>query len=129
MLSRQPLILVVEDHDDSRAMLVLFLQMKGCDVIAAGDGRHVMALARTAVPDLILMDIDLPFVDGWQATASLKAEEKTRHIPVVAVSGNCDDPALKRKALRAGCEDCIGKPVDFDRLSQTLAGFLFRSSA
>jgi two-component system cell cycle response regulator DivK len=129
MLSRQPLILVVEDHEDSRAMLVAFLQMKGCQVIEAADGLHVTDFARTAVPDLILMDLDLPFVDGWQATLSLKADKTTRHIPVVAVSGNCTDPALKQKALRAGCEDCIGKPVDFDRLSKTLAGFLFRSAA
>lgn len=74
MLSRKPVILVVEDYEDSRAMLVVFLQMKGYDVIEAADARHITELARTALPDLILLDLHLPVVDGWQATASLKAD-------------------------------------------------------
>ena len=129
MLSRKPIILVAEDNEDVREMLVEFLRMKGYHVIEAADGRYVVDLARTALPDLILLDLAMPFVDGWQATASLKAEGTTRHIPVVAVSSNCTNPALKQKALQAGCEDCLGKPVDFDRLSKTLAGFLYRSAA
>jgi CheY-like chemotaxis protein len=128
-LSRKPLILVVEDHDDSRAMLVEFLRMKGYHVMEAADGRYVADLARSALPDLILLDLDLPFVNGWQVTAFLKVDRTTRHIPVVAVSGNCADFRLKQEALRAGCEDCLCKPVDFDRLSKTLAGFLSRSAA
>ena len=128
-MSRKPLVMVVEDHDDSRAMMVAFLEIKGCDVMEAPDGQNVVTLARTALPDLILLDLDLPVVDGWQTAALLKEEHATRDIPVVAVSGNCQNLQLKQKALRAGCDGCIGKPVDFGRLSKILEGFLFPFAA
>jgi CheY-like chemotaxis protein len=108
-------ILLVEDNEMNRDMLSRRLERKGYHVIVAPDGRQGIAAALTHAPDLILMDMSLPEIDGWEATRRLKAEQSTRHIPVIALTAH----ALvsdRVKALEAGCDDYETKPIEFERL-------------
>lgn len=108
-------ILYVEDNEDNIYMLSNRLSRKGFKVIVATDGEQGVDLARSEAPALILMDLTLPVVDGWEATRRLKAASETRDIPVIALSAHAmsDD---REKALAAGCDDFDTKPVDFKRL-------------
>jgi CheY-like chemotaxis protein len=109
------LILIVEDNELNRDMLRRRLERRGFDVAVAGDGEAAVAAVREQRPDLVLMDMSLPEVDGWEATRRLKADEETRAIPVVALTAHAmhDD---RERALAAGCDDYATKPVDFDAL-------------
>lgn len=108
-------ILYVEDNEDNIYMLSNRLSRKGFEVIVATDGEQGVELARSEAPALILMDLTLPVVDGWEATRRLKAASETRDIPVIALTAHAmsDD---REKALAAGCDDFDTKPVDFKRL-------------
>ena len=108
-------ILLVEDNEMNRDMLSKRLQRRGYEVVVAVDGREGLELARSAAPDLILMDMSLPVVDGWEAARRLKAAPETRAIPVIALSAHAmsDD---RDKALEAGCDDYDTKPVELPRL-------------
>lgn len=108
-------ILYVEDNEDNIYMLSNRLARKGYEVIVATDGEQGVDLARSEAPALILMDLTLPVVDGWEATRRLKAASETRDIPVIALTAHAmsDD---REKALAAGCDDFDTKPVDFKRL-------------
>lgn len=108
-------ILLVEDNELNRDMLSTRLQRKGYDVIVAVDGREGIHLAHTVSPHLILMDLSLPIVNGWEATQQLKAHLKTQDIPIIALTAHAM-VGDREKALQAGCDDYDTKPVEFSRL-------------
>jgi CheY-like chemotaxis protein len=108
-------ILYVEDNDDNIYMLSARLERKGYEVVVAADGEQGVALARSEAPALILMDLSLPVIDGWEATRRLKALAETRDIPVIALSSHAM-AGDREAALAAGCDDFDTKPVDFHRL-------------
>jgi two-component system cell cycle response regulator DivK len=118
-----PRILLVEDNEMNRDMLSRRLQRKGYSVLIAHDGEQGLAKACSEIPDLILMDISLPFIDGYEVTRRLKANPRTRHIPVIALTAH----ALltdRDRALNAGCDDYDTKPVDFTRLTEKIENLL-----
>jgi two-component system cell cycle response regulator DivK len=108
-------ILYVEDNDDNVYMLKNRLTRAGFTVLIATDGTQGVAIATSEQPDLILMDLTLPDIDGWEATRRLKADPATKHIPVVALTANAME-GDREKALAAGCEDFDTKPVELPRL-------------
>ena len=108
-------ILYVEDNEDNVYMLSRRLGRKGFDIIVAGDGAEAVAMARSERPDLILMDLSLPVLDGWAATEQLKTAPETSHIPVIALTAHAM-AGDREKALAAGCDDFDTKPVDLERL-------------
>jgi two-component system cell cycle response regulator DivK len=119
-------ILYVEDNDDNVYMLKMRLEMiDGFEVLVAENGEVGCATALAELPDLILMDLDLPVVDGWEATRRLKVNAVTRGIPIIALTAHAMSGS-RDKALTAGCDEFDTKPVDFDRLlgkiNQLLAG-------
>lgn len=116
-------ILLVEDNDMNQDMLSRFLVLFGFDVVVAGDGFRGIELAQSEAPDLILMDMSLPELDGWEVTRRLKKAESTRAIPIMGLTAHAMS-GDKEKALQAGCDDYETKPVDFARLLKKLDGFL-----
>jgi two-component system cell cycle response regulator DivK len=104
-----PLILVVDDYDDAREMYAEYLQFCGFRVAEARNGNEALDRAFTLKPDLILMDLSLPGMDGWEATRQLKADDRTRNIPVVALTGHALAGASEG-AKRAGCDSFVTKP-------------------
>ena len=108
-------ILYVEDNEDNIYMLSTRLKRKGYEVIVATNGEEGVVLARSDAPALILMDLSLPVLDGWEATRRLKALVETRHIPVIAISSHAM-AGDREAALAAGCDDFDTKPVEFARL-------------
>ena len=108
-------ILYVEDNDDNIYMLERRLKRAGFTVLIARDGAEGVTMAGAELPDLILMDMGLPVVDGWEATRQIKAAEQTKHIPVIALTANAMS-GDREKALAAGCDDFDTKPVELDRL-------------
>jgi CheY-like chemotaxis protein len=104
-----PLILLVEDFDDAREMYREFLEFSGFRVITARDGREALEQAREVDPDLILMDLSLPGIDGWEATRILKSDAATSHLTIVAVSAHAL-AAEGERARKAGCDGFIAKP-------------------
>ncbi|WP_445681773.1 response regulator [Radicibacter daui] len=109
------IILYVEDNPDNIYMLERRLTRRGYKVMTAPDGETGLQLARATPPDLILMDLDLPGIDGWEATRRLKAAPETAHIPVIALSAHAM-AEHRASALEAGCDDVATKPVDFPNL-------------
>ena len=110
-----PRILLVEDNEDNRDMLSRRLIRKGYDVTLAVDGGEGVALALSLCPDLILMDMSLPVLDGWEATRQIKAASETSQIPVIALTAHAMS-GDREKAVAAGCDDYDTKPVDLPRL-------------
>ena len=108
-------VLYVEDNDDNIYMLERRLNRSGFTVLIARDGAEGVAMAAAEMPDLILMDMGLPVVDGWEATRQIKAAEKTKDIPVIALTANAMS-GDREKALAAGCDDFDTKPVELERL-------------
>jgi two-component system cell cycle response regulator DivK len=108
-------ILIVEDNEMNRDMLSRRLVTRGFAVLIAVDGEEGIAVARTNMPDLILMDMSLPVVDGWEATRRLKSDDRLKHIPVIALTAHAmaND---RDKALEAGCDDYDTKPIELPRL-------------
>jgi two-component system cell cycle response regulator DivK len=104
-----PLILVVDDYQDAREMYAEYLQFSGFRVAEARNGNEALEQAFALKPDLILMDLSLPGMDGWEATRQLKSDERTRHIPVVALTGHALAGASEG-AKRAGCDSFVTKP-------------------
>jgi CheY-like chemotaxis protein len=122
-------ILYVEDNDDNVFLMKVRLEMiDGVEVLTAEDGEAGCAAAETERPDLILMDLDLPVVDGWEATRRLKANPATRSIPVVALTAHALS-GFREQALAAGCDDFDVKPVDFDRLMGKINRLLAKREA
>lgn len=120
-------ILLVEDNEMNRDMLSRRLQRKGYDVIVAADGIEGIAMAQAEMPDLILMDIDLPILDGWEATRQLKANRATSKIPVIAQTAYAM-MGDREKSLEAGCDDYMPKPVEFPELLNKIEKLLARKS-
>ncbi len=110
-----PKILLVEDNEMNRDMLSRRLERKGYQLVIAVDGSEGLALARSEAPDLILMDMSLPVVDGWEATRRLKAAPETQRIPVIALTAHAMR-GDQEKAFEAGCDDYDPKPTDLPRL-------------
>ncbi|MBL1274516.1 MAG: response regulator [Ectothiorhodospiraceae bacterium] len=108
-------VLLVEDNEMNRDMLSRRLERKGYEVVFAQDGSVAVDLAISESPALILMDMSLPVMDGWEATRRIKADPDTRDIPVIALTAHAM-AGDKEKAIEAGCEDYDTKPVDFPRL-------------
>jgi len=104
-----PLILVVDDYQDAREMYAEYLQYSGFRVAEARNGNEAVTQARSLKPDLILMDLSLPGMDGWEATRVLKADEETRNIPIVALTGHALAGASEG-ARKAGCDSFVTKP-------------------
>lgn len=118
-----PKILYVEDNDDNIFMLTSRLERNGFDVLVARDGAAGVAMAASGRPDLILMDLNLPVVDGWEATRRIKAAEETKDIPIIALSAHAM-VGDREKALTAGCNDYDVKPVNLARLLGKIKGLL-----
>lgn len=116
-------ILYIEDNDDNLFMLSRRLRRRGFDVLAARDGEAGVQSALNSLPDLILMDLVLPVMDGWEATAKLKSLPETMAIPVIAVSSHAMS-GDREKALAAGCDDYHTKPIDFERLLIAINSYL-----
>jgi two-component system cell cycle response regulator DivK len=121
-------ILYVEDNEDNVYMLKRRLERAGFEVVVASDGEQGLALAHDQRPDLILMDLSLPVLDGWQATRRLKDSEETRSIPVIALSAHAM-PGDREKALEAGCDDYDAKPVNLPSLLAKIHALLPERSA
>ena len=116
-------ILLVEDNEMNRDMLSRRLIKKGYDLVMAMDGEQAIEMARSESPDLILMDISLPGLDGWEATRRLKAMPETQAIPIIALTAHAM-AGDREKCLEAGCNDYDTKPVEFPRLLSKIQEFL-----
>jgi two-component system cell cycle response regulator DivK len=121
-------ILLVEDNEMNRDMLSRRLVRKGYEVIMALDGRQAVELAAAEHPDLILMDMSLPVIDGWEATRQVKAAPATRAIPVIALTAHAM-AGDREKAIQAGCDDYDTKPIDLPRLLEKITALLERGQA
>jgi CheY-like chemotaxis protein len=120
-------ILIVEDNEMNRDMLSRRLARRGYQIVLAVDGGEGIAAATAESPDLILMDMSLPVVDGWEATRRLKAEPLTRAIPVIGLTAHAM-AGDREKVLEAGCDDYDTKPVELPRLLQKIEMLLGRTS-
>jgi len=120
-------ILLVEDNEMNRDMLSRRLVRRGYEVVIAVDGESGLALAATESPDLILMDMSLPILDGWEASRRLKAGPSTHNIPVIALTAHAM-PSDRDRALEAGCDDYDTKPVELDRLLEKIEALLATSN-
>ena len=123
-----PTVLVVEDNEASREGLSRHLKRKGYKTLIAVDGREGVYLACAEIPDIILMDLSLPTLDGWEATRKLKSTPETRSIPVIALTAHAM-AGDREKALEAGCDDYETKPVEFTRLLAKIQSLLDKKSA
>jgi CheY-like chemotaxis protein len=122
-------VLYVEDNDDNVNMLKMRLELlDGFEVLVAEDGEVGCSKAIAEKPDVILMDLDLPVVDGWEASRRLKSNPATRDIPIIALTAHAMSGS-REKALAAGCDDFDTKPVDFDRLMHKINQLLAKSRA
>ena len=119
-------ILYVEDNEDNVALLSLRLELEGFEVLVAPDGRSGIARARSDRPDLVIMDLDLPDIDGWEATRRLRGDAATAGMPVIALSAHAM-PEHRERALQAGCDDYETKPVDFAALLAKIRRLLART--
>lgn len=116
-------ILLVEDNEMNRDMLSRRLERKGYEVVIAVDGQQAIDLAASVKPDLILMDMSLPIIDGWEATRRLKADALTKPIPIIALTAHAM-PEDERRAREAGCNDYDTKPIELPRLLEKIAALL-----
>ncbi len=116
-------MLVVEDNEMNRDMLTRRLQRRGFEVLVAVDGEQGVAIARSEAPDLILMDMSLPVLDGWEATRQIKAAPESRSIPIIALTAHAmaDD---RDRAMAAGCDDYETKPIELPRLLERIEALL-----
>lgn len=116
-------ILLVEDNEMNLDMLSRRLQRRGFEILIATDGAQGVKLAQTELPDLILMDMSLPVLDGWQATRQLKGDANTKHIPIIALTAHAI-AGDREKCLAAGCDEYESKPVKFPNLMAKIDQFL-----
>ncbi len=116
-------VLVVEDNRDNMTLIVDILESMDYSVIKAEDGEEGIRVAGTEHPDLILMDLSLPKIDGWDATRTIKADDKLKHIPIIALTAHAM-VGDRERALEAGCDDYLTKPINLRTLAQKLATFL-----
>ncbi len=121
-------VLYVEDNDDNVFVLKSRLTRAGFTVIVAGDGAQGVAMAASEQPDLILMDLSLPVLDGWEATRRIKAAPETKHIPVIAITAHAMT-GDREKALAAGCDDFDTKPIELPRLLEKICALASRTAS
>ena len=119
-----PNILLIEDNEFNRDMLSKRLRRRGFEVLLAVDGAQGIEVARNQLPDLVLMDMDLPGIDGWEATRRLKADKQTRMIPVIALTAHATQSDCDQ-AFQSGCDDFAAKPIEF----AALLGKIYRALA
>lgn len=119
-MTNQAQVLVVDDTAANRVLLKRILQFHGFGVLEAKDGQEAVELAVQENPALILMDLTMPIMDGFEATRQLKQNEATKSIPIVAVSAHCGDSEQCSKAIEVGCLDCLSKPIDFEKVVAVL---------
>ena len=120
-------ILYIEDNDDNVALMRTRLGRAGFTVLVAADAERGLAMAAVEHPDLILMDLGLPGIDGWEAARRLKAAAETNHIPVIAVSAHAM-AGDREKALEAGCDDYDTKPIELPRLLEKIQALLAKKA-
>ena len=120
-----PRILIADDNEQNRDLLSRRLQRRGYDVLLANDGRAAVDTTRAERPDLVLMDMNMPFIDGWEATRQLKADPNVAAVPVIGLTAHALEGDRER-ALEAGCADYHTKPVDFPRLLSQIEALLQR---
>ena len=125
--NRQRTIMVVEDFEDNRFMMRRLLEMSGYRVVEAVNGEQAVEIARRELPNLILMDLSLPVLDGLAATRRIRQHEELRRVPIIAVSAH-DTSDFHADALAAGCNDYVTKPIDFDQLETLLQRLMARDS-
>jgi len=113
-------VLLVEDNEANRDMLTRRLQRRGFEVVFAVDGAQGVAMSKTEHPDIVLMDMSLPVMNGWEATRAIKADTTTKHIPVIALTAH-SMAGDREKAMEAGCNDYDTKPVELPRLLGKMA--------
>src|SRR5580765_2539060 len=118
-----PKLVLVEDNEDNRDMLSRRLQKKGFTVSIAVNGEEALEIVRRELPDLVLMDISLPVMDGFEATKRLKSAEETKNIPIIALTAHAMS-GDREKAIEAGCDDYDTKPVELPRLLSKIQGLL-----
>jgi CheY-like chemotaxis protein len=123
-----PKILLVEDNEMNRDMLSRRLQKRGYEVMIAVDGQRGLDMAQSESPDLILMDMSLPVMDGWEATRALKAAPETRDIPIIALTAHAMSTD-RDKAIEAGCDDYDTKPIELPRLLAKMESLMSSSGA
>jgi CheY-like chemotaxis protein len=121
-----PKLLLVEDNELNRDMLSRRLQRKGFEMVIATDGQQGVQVAQEQHPDLILMDMSLPVIDGWEATRLLKADSSTQSIPVIALTAHAM-AGDREKAIEAGCDDYDTKPIELPRLLEKIEALLNKS--
>lgn len=118
-------ILIVEDNELNRDMLSKRLERKGYEVVTAVDGQEGVVMAESLIPDLILMDMSLPILDGWEATRQIKANPQTNKIPIIALTAHAMI-GDKEKTLEAGCNDYDTKPIELSRLLEKMEKLLVK---
>ena len=123
MVHRKSLFLLVEDFEDSRFMMRRLLEMAGYRVVEATDGEQAVTMALKEKPQLILMDLSLPKLDGLAATRKIRGHRASAKIPIVADSAH-DSPQSRDEALAAGCNEYVTKPIDFEQLNSVLTRLL-----
>jgi CheY-like chemotaxis protein len=121
-------ILLVEDNEMNRDMLSRRLERRGYQIVMAVDGSQGVEMASSESPDLILMDMSLPVIDGWEATRQIKADERTKAIPVIALTAHAMS-GDREKALEAGCDDYDIKPIELPRLIAKIESLLGKEPA
>jgi two-component system cell cycle response regulator DivK len=117
-------ILVTEDEDDTRELMKLLLEYHGHEVDTAENGKQAIRAATARVPDVILMDLRMPVMDGFAATESLRALPATRAVPIIAVSAYVGDKDWCDRAKASGCNECVGKPVSYEALVTVIRRFV-----
>ena len=117
-----PKILIVEDNEMNRDMLSRRLERRRFEVAMTIDGSEGVAMAHSELPDLVLMDMSLPVMNGWEATQAIRADSATAHLPVIALTAH-SMPGDREQAMEAGCDDYDTKPVDLPRLLSKMAAF------
>jgi two-component system, cell cycle response regulator DivK len=120
-----PRILLVEDNEMNRDMLSRRLQRRGYEVLIAIDGQQGVTMAQSQSPDLILMDMSLPVLDGWEATRALKSSQRTKDLPIIALTAHAMSTDRER-AMEAGCDDYDTKPIELTRLLAKMEALIER---
>jgi CheY-like chemotaxis protein len=117
----KPIVLVADDNPDIRELTKLLLEFEGCVVIEAADGREAVQAALVSTPDLILLDIQMPLMDGLEVARELRRSDSVRSIPIIAVTANDD---VRRETIAAGCDACLSKPLLPDTIEKILTNYL-----
>ena len=117
-------VLIAEDHEDTREMMCVLLSLQGYEVIQAKNGEEAIQIAALKSPDLILMDINMPVKDGFEATSELKTKEDTQHIPIIALSAHLSNGDWRVRIKEAGADECMDKPIDIQILKQTIRQYI-----